>query len=125
MSEPVLGDRYMADSSPAWAGVHETHIGVVFLVGDLAYKLKKPVDLGFLDFSARETRERACRREVELNRRPAPDVYLGVSDVTGPDGSVCDHLVVMRRMPEDRRLSTLVRQSAPLAVTIRQLPRRP
>ncbi|MFI5589511.1 AAA family ATPase [Amycolatopsis sp. NPDC051758] len=106
-----------------WADVHETHIGAVFLVGDLAYKLKKPVDLGFLDFSARETRERVCHREVELNRRLAPDVYLGVADVTGPDGAVCDHLVVMRRMPEDRRLSTLVRRGAPLHVTIRQLAR--
>ncbi|VVJ21769.1 Uncharacterised protein [Amycolatopsis camponoti] len=106
-----------------WATVHETHIGVVFLLGDLAYKLKKPVDLGFLDFSARETRERVCHREVELNRRLAPDVYLGVSDVTGPDGSVCDHLVVMRRMPEDLRLSTLVRRGAPLHTTVRRLAR--
>jgi aminoglycoside phosphotransferase family enzyme/predicted kinase len=106
-----------------WADVHETHIGAVFLVGDRAYKLKKPVDLGFLDFSARETRERVCHREVELNRRLAPDVYLGVADVTGPDGAVCDHLVVMRRMPEDRRLSTLVRRGTPLHVTIRQLAR--
>ncbi|MEV7098614.1 AAA family ATPase [Amycolatopsis sp. NPDC051045] len=113
----------MAVPSPSWAGVHETHIGVVFLVGDLAYKLKKPVDLGFLDFSARETRERVCHREVELNRRLAPDVYLGVSDVTGPGGAVCDHLVVMRRMPEDRRLSTLVRRGVPLAATIRALAR--
>ncbi|WP_328615277.1 AAA family ATPase [Amycolatopsis sp. NBC_00355] len=106
-----------------WAAVHETHIGVVFLLGDLAYKLKKPVDLGFLDFSARETRERVCHREVELNRRLAPDVYLGVSDVTGPDGVVCDHLIVMRRMPEDRRLSTLVRRGVPLHTTIRRLAR--
>src|SRR5438067_11153897 len=96
-----------------WADVHETHIGAVFLVGDRAYKLKKPVDLGFLDFSTREARERACHREVELNRRLAPDVYLGVADVTGP-GGVRDRLVVMRRMPEDRRLSALVRRGAPL-----------
>jgi aminoglycoside phosphotransferase family enzyme/predicted kinase len=107
----------------SWAAVHETHIGAVFLVGDLAYKLKKPVDLGFLDFSARETRQRVCHREVELNRRLAPDVYLGVADITGPDGSMCDHLVVMRRMPEDRRLSTLVRQDAPLHETVRRLAR--
>ncbi|MBE1495650.1 aminoglycoside phosphotransferase family enzyme/predicted kinase [Amycolatopsis lexingtonensis] len=106
-----------------WADVHETHIGAVFLVGDLAYKLKKPVDLGFLDFSARKTRERVCHREVELNRRLAPDVYLGVADVTGPDGEVLDHLVVMRRMPEDRRLSALVRRRAPLSLAIRRLAR--
>ncbi len=95
-----------SDALPA--AVAETHISVVTFIGDRAYKLKKPVDLGFLDFSTREKRERACRAEVDLNRRLAPDVYLGVADVHGPDGEVCDHLVVMRRMPVERRLSTLV-----------------
>ena len=61
--------------------VRETHSAVVFLLGDRAYKLKKPVDLGFLDFSTRERRLTACRREVSLNRRLAPDVYLGVADI--------------------------------------------
>ncbi|WP_435122467.1 AAA family ATPase [Amycolatopsis thermoflava] len=103
--------------------VRETHIGAVFLVGDRAYKLKKPVDLGFLDFTDRATRERVCHREVELNRRLSPDVYLGVADLHGPDHRVCEHLVVMRRMPEDRRLSTLVRAGAPLEHTVRVLAR--
>ena len=89
-------------------GLAETHSAIVFFVGDRAYKLKKPVDLGFLDFSTPEARRAACHREVELNRRLAPDVYLGVADVHGVDGSICDHLVVMRRMPAERRLSTLV-----------------
>ncbi len=88
--------------------VAETHSGVVFFFGDRAYKVKKPIDLGFLDFRTRAAREAVCHREVELNRRLAPDVYLGVSDVTGADGEVCEHLVVMRRMPTDRRLSRLV-----------------
>ena len=83
-------------------------------VGDRVYKLKKPVSLGFLDFSRRKAREQACHREVELNRRLAPDVYLGVADVLGPDGTVCDHLVVMRRMPPERRLAALVRAGVPL-----------
>lgn len=103
--------------------VRETHIGVVFLVGDLVYKLKKPVDLGFLDFSTRERRLAACRREVELNRRLAPDVYLGVAEVSGVDDAPGDHLVVMRRMPDDRRLSTLVRARVPLDDTITRLAR--
>lgn len=90
------------------AGMHETHISIVFLVGDRAIKLKKPVRYPFIDLSTREQRELACHREVELNRRLAPDVYLGVADVVGPDGTVCDHLVVMRRMPDARRLTTLV-----------------
>ena len=93
---------------PFPAAVAETHSGVVFFVGDRAYKLKKPVDLGFLDFRTREARLDACRREVALNRRLAPDVYLGIADISWPDGQPCDHLVVMRRMPDDRRLSTMV-----------------
>ncbi|MBO2455186.1 AAA family ATPase [Actinomadura barringtoniae] len=90
------------------AAVSETHTGVVFFVGDRAYKLKKPVSLGFLDFGTREARERACHRELELNRRFSPDVYLDVADVHDSSGRPRDHLVVMRRMPSGRRLSTLV-----------------
>ena len=90
----------------------ETHSAVVFFVGDRAYKLKKPVDLGFLDFRSRQERQAVCHREVELNRRLAPDVYLGVADVLDPSGELCDHLVVMRRMPADRRLSALVTAGA-------------
>lgn len=90
------------------AGLAETHSAVVVFLGERAFKVKKPVDLGFLDFRDRATREAVCHREVELNRRLSPDVYLGVADVHGPDGVVCDHLVVMRRMPPERRLSTLV-----------------
>src|SRR3712207_4489279 len=106
-----------------YAAAVETHAAVVFLAGDRAYKLKKPVDLGFLDFSRRAAREAVCHREVELNRRLAPDVYLGVADVLGPDGAVCDHVVVMRRMPADRRLSTLVRAGAPVADDVRRVAR--
>jgi aminoglycoside phosphotransferase family enzyme len=99
-------------SAGSAAAVAETHSAVVFFVGDRAYKVKKPVDLGFLDFTTREAREEVCHREVALNRRLAPDVYLGVADVTGPDGELCDHLVVMRRIPAERRLSTLVEAGA-------------
>ncbi len=88
--------------------VHETHVSTVFLVGDRAYKLKKSVRFPFVDLSTPERRDAVCRREVELNRRLAPDVYLGVADIVGPDGTVCEHLVVMRRMPDERRLSSLV-----------------
>jgi hypothetical protein len=107
----------------AFAAVCETHAAVVLLLGDRAYKLKKPVDLGFLDFSTLERRRAVCHREVELNRRLAADVYLGVADVLGPDGAPCDHLVMMRRMPADRRLSTLVRAGAPVTDHLRRLAR--
>ncbi|MEV8631316.1 AAA family ATPase [Streptosporangium sp. NPDC051023] len=106
-----------------WAQLKETHIAVVALLGDHAYKLKKPVDLGFLDFTTRQARQAACRQEVELNRRLAPDVYEGVADVLGPDGEVCDHLVVMRRMPEERRLAALIRSGKPVEEHLRQIAR--
>ena len=111
----------VVDGSPA--RLAETHISWLFLIGDRTYKLKKPVTLDFLDFSTREAREAACRREVELNRRLAPDVYLGVADVSGADGTPCDHLVVMRRMPDERRLSTLVQQGADARDSLRALAR--
>ena len=105
------------------AAVAETHVSVVVFIGDYAYKLKKPVSMGFLDFSTGEAREKACRREVELNRRLAPDVYLGVAEVKGPDGRPCDHLVVMRRMPASRRLAALVRARADVSDGVRQVAR--
>lgn len=107
-ADPTVGLPHLAP----FAEVAETHSAVVVFLGDRAYKVKKPVDLGFLDFRDRAAREAICHREVELNRRLAPDVYLGVADVVDPAGTVCDHLVVMRRLPEDRRLSTLVRSGA-------------
>jgi aminoglycoside phosphotransferase family enzyme/predicted kinase len=103
--------------------VAETHTAWVILLGDRVYKVKKPVQLEFLDFSTREAREQAAHREVELNRRLAPDVYLGVADVTGPDGLPCEHVVVMRRMPDDRRLSTLVAAGQPVDAELRAIAR--
>jgi hypothetical protein len=110
--------------APLPAAIAETHISVLISVGDRVYKLKKPVSLEFLDFSERILRERACHREVELNRRLAPDVYLGVADVVGPDGQACDHLVVMRRMPAGRRLAALVRAGGSLERPLNEIARR-
>lgn len=102
-----------------WAEVRQTHAGAVFLVGDRAYKLKKPVQLGFLDFSTRERRLAALRNELELNRRLAPDVYLGISDIADIDGSPLDHLLVMRRLPDERRLAHLVRSGVDVTDDLR------
>ena len=122
MTEP---ERPVADwlRDEPWAAVAETHAAAVFLAGDRAWKLKKPVNLGFLDFSTPEARAAACACEVELNRQFAPDVYLGVAEVRGPDGQVCDHLVVMRRMPASRRLSALAGSRVPVAGPLRQVAR--
>ncbi|WP_433490091.1 AAA family ATPase [Nocardia grenadensis] len=90
------------------AVLRETHTGVVVLFGDRAYKVKKPITTDFLDFATPQDRERACRRELELNRRLAPDVYLGLAYLTDPIGGADEPVLVMRRMPESRRLSTLL-----------------
>ncbi|WP_250292632.1 AAA family ATPase [Frankia sp. CiP1_Cm_nod1] len=86
----------------------ETHSATLYFSGDRVYKVKKPLDLGFLDFRTRQAREAACRAEVELNRRLAPDVYLGVADIRDSAGTLVDHMVVMRRMPVNRRLSSMI-----------------
>jgi uncharacterized protein len=87
----------------------ETHMSWVFLAGDKVFKLKKPVRFPYLDFSTLAKREAACRAELRLNRRLAPDVYLDVAplklscrgfSVGGEKGLVVDWLVVMRRLDE-------------------------
>jgi uncharacterized protein len=105
------------------ARIVETHISCLFLVGDRAYKLKKPVRYAFIDQSTREIREAACHREVELNRRLAPDVYLGVLDVCDASGRPVDHLVEMQRLPDERRLAFLVSQGHDVGPCLHQLAR--
>jgi aminoglycoside phosphotransferase family enzyme/predicted kinase len=93
----------------------ETHISWVLLTGEIAYKLKKPLDLGFLDFSSLAKRLAACREEVRLNRRLAPDIYLGVVPITGGadaprvngDGEAFEYAVKMRQFPADTTLDRL------------------
>jgi hypothetical protein len=70
------------------------------LIGDRAYKGKKPITTNFLDFSSPDSRERACAREVELNRRLAPDSYLGVVHLSDPSSRPDEPVVVMRRERE-------------------------
>src|SRR5574340_729881 len=110
-SERTTVSSISRSAGQPYATVRETHTSVVALAGKRKHKLKKPLDLGFLDNRTRAARERACHREVELNRRLAPDVYLGVADVVGPDGRVCEHLVEMVRLPDDRRLAALIERS--------------
>jgi len=97
-----------------------THISRVFFAGARAFKLKRAVRTSYLDFTALETRCAACAREVELNRRTAPDLYLGVRAITrephglafdGP-GARVDCVVEMRRFDEDALLDRLARRGA-------------
>lgn len=96
------------------AQVHETHTGVVTLLGDKAYKVKKPVITDFLDFSTPDRRQHACRREVLLNRRLAPDSYFGVGEFTDSEGGPPESVIEMRRYPDTTRLASLVRAGEPV-----------
>jgi aminoglycoside phosphotransferase family enzyme len=97
----------------------ETHMSWVFLADDRVYKLKKPVRFPYLDFSTLARREAACRAELRLNRRLAPDVYLGVEPLTrtaqglaiGGGGTVVDWLVVMRRLDERDTLEEAIKDN--------------
>jgi len=101
--------------------VRETHVSILLFLGERVLKLRKPLHLDFADFSTLSNRAEDCRHEVELNRRLAPDVYLGVADVT-LDGETLDHLVVMRRLPAERSLAHLAR-SAPEAQCVAEVRR--
>jgi len=93
--------------------LRETHISWVILAGGYAYKIKKPVDFSFLDFSTAALRRHFCEEELRLNRRFAPELYLAVVPITrgeaglqfGGDGPAVDYAVKMRRFDERELLS--------------------
>jgi aminoglycoside phosphotransferase family enzyme/predicted kinase len=89
----------------------DTHGAVVFLAGDRAYKLKRAVKFPYMDFSTVERRRVLCQAEVEINRRLAPEIYLGVEEVRTPSGK-SDWLVVMRRFDEDGLLDRMADRRA-------------
>ena len=103
----------------------ETHISWVLLTGPYAYKLKRPVDLGFLNFSTAERRRHFCCEELRLNRRLSPDLYLDVVPLRGPleqarfhgDGPVIDHAVRMRQFPQSALLSEVLRRGSTAPAT--------
>lgn len=107
--DPTAGSGPSVDLSgdEPWAEVRRTGSGAVFLVGDRAFKVRRPVDDGLLDLTSRSSRLEACRRELRLNRRAAPDVYLGLGSLEDPARGP-EPAVVMRRMPAARRLARLV-----------------
>ncbi|MBX6423869.1 bifunctional aminoglycoside phosphotransferase/ATP-binding protein [Thermosulfurimonas sp. F29] len=103
---------------PQRVELRQTHISWVFLAGDLVYKIKKPVNFGFLDFTTLEKREHFCRREVELNRRLCPEIYLGLAPLVRTpeglrfeeEGEVVEWAVKMRRLPEEGMMGRLITQ---------------
>lgn len=122
LAEPAA---YPHDGGAAACAIRriDTHISHVFLTGDRAYKLRRPVRLSFLDFSDPRERLADCLREVQLNRRLAEDVYLGIAPISvsagrarvgevretpSPDPDVVEHCVVMRRLEAGRDLRSMI-----------------
>jgi aminoglycoside phosphotransferase family enzyme/predicted kinase len=100
--------------------VLQTHISYVFLAGDFAFKVKKPVDFGFLDFSTLEKRRFYCEEELRLNQRLCPELYLEVIPITRHNqsvelngaGEVVDYAVKMQRFPQERIMTNVLQHES-------------
>ena len=121
-----LGDPSSYGPAIKRVDIIETHISLVFLAGDRAYKLKRAVKYPYLDFSSPEHRRRACKAELALNRRTAPALYLEVRALTHmPDGNIgfagagpaIDWVVVMRRFEQSSLFDALA-QTGKLSVPL-------
>ena len=125
-------EAYPASERPADVTLVETHISWIFMTGRFVYKVKKPVDLGFLDFTTVEKRRHYCHQEVVLNRRLAPETYLGVAEVReeegrhtidGP-GATVEYAVKMRQLPHERAMAELVPRGEVTVETVERVAER-
>ncbi len=111
----LLEPRLYPDKPPRIELV-QTQMSFVFITGDYVYKVKKPVNLGYLDYTTLGKRYFYCQREVELNQRLCPDVYLGVVPITRNrgeislegQGEVIEYAVKMRYLPRERMMDVLL-----------------
>ena len=114
----ALSDPAAYPEATATVETRETHISLVFLTDRHAYKIKKPVNLGFVDYGTEKRRHAMCQREISLNQRLSENVYLGVDAIVrdgstlrvGGKGKVIEHAVRMLRLPDDRALGVLLNQ---------------
>ncbi len=100
----VSGQRFDPDPSTV-----TTHLSTLVFLGEYVFKFRKHVQFEFLDLSSVESRRIDCEREVQLNQRLAPDVYLGVGELILAD-QLIEPVVIMRRLPQDRSLAMLLRE---------------
>ena len=120
----IIDDLQMPDSLPdITENVHvvQTHISMVFVADAFVYKLKKPVNFGFLDFSTLEKRRYYCHQEVKLNNRLSTGIYLDVLPVRfdgrrhflgETSGEVVEYAVKMRRIPDEKLMKSLFDKDA-------------
>lgn len=127
MSSPIIKQQQLvhkllqqaldaADYTPDHTQLLETHISWIMLIGEYAYKIKKPLDLGFLDYSSLPQRQHFCVEEIRLNQRTAPQIYLSVMPITGTvdnpyfggNGPILEYAVKMHRFPAGQLLNELL-----------------
>jgi aminoglycoside phosphotransferase family enzyme/predicted kinase len=109
----------------------QTHVSYLFVTDRFVYKIKKPVDLGFLNFSTLDRRRFYCNEEVRLNSRLCPEIYLGVVEVhesaSGAnlhgEGPIVDYAVKMKRLPAERMLDRLLAENGVCADEVRRIAR--
>ena len=114
----ALLDPKAYPDAPQRVELVQTQMSFVCLTGRYVYKVKKPVNLGYLDYTTLEKRRFYCQREVELNRRLCPDAYLGVVSITQDkgdflvegQGKALEYAVKMQRLPQEAMLDVLLRQ---------------
>jgi len=114
---PSLIHSIKSDGKNKCIELIETHISWILLTGEFAYKIKKPINLGFLDFSSLEKRRFYCEEEIRLNSRFAPDIYLEVLPITrlnqqiqlNGSGEIIDYAVKMKQFPKNAELDFIVK----------------
>ncbi len=112
----ALLDPKAYPEAPEHIELAQTQMSFVFLTDDYVYKVKKPVNLGYLDYTTLNKRQLFCQREVELNRRLCPEVYLGVLTITrdrgeiliNGKGEIVEYAVKMRRLPQQAMMDVLL-----------------
>ncbi len=115
LQKALLNPKTYPDRPPFIKFV-ETHISLLFLTGNHVYKIKKPVDFGFLNFTSLEKRKFFCEQEVKLNRRLSPAIYLGVVRITQEgerihlegEGEPVEYAVKMKQIPEENLMDKLL-----------------
>jgi hypothetical protein len=134
MDQRLLNSLLMPDVYPEPTNsvrLLQTHVSFLFITDNFVYKIKKPVDLGFLNFTTIDRRRFYCYEEVRLNRRLCPEIYLGVVEVRESvsgatfcgEGVVIDYAVKMKRLPEDRMLDRLLAEGNITDTDVREIAR--
>ncbi|MCJ7697011.1 MAG: AAA family ATPase, partial [Thermoplasmata archaeon] len=123
MNQGMLFDQL---KNPKFYGPHvtsvqllQTHISYVALTGTYAYKVKKPVNFGFLDFSTLDKRKYFCEEELRLNKRLCPDMYLDVLPITqkdhtlelNGDGTIVEYVLKMKEFPQEYIMTNMLQQA--------------